>query len=355
MALNSTAVPYSPTEPQEPEAKRIKKWFKEITSKAHGVPDPRFGYTLLSRMGAELRARNTLSGLNIWYGEGGGGKSVLLKLDITMAGSYGTMVPAQVILSAYANQNPEAATPFAMMTVSKRKVGMSESKDTAQLDETKLKALSGGDMMAKRGLYKGGQQYEPTASYTLATNNLPAIRNLDKALLDRLAVIPFRCRWNRPNKVLSSPGDALLPMGDLWFIDFAHKSVDALRWLLWAQVKAGISFHRRGDRLPRVPQAIINVTAEYAADQDEIGEFLQNSCYRLWAAGDGERRKIRSADIYAAFKAHIENAGRQPVNQSTFSKRLKERFPTVELPPRTGGKSYILGIVLVPVSNKHPE
>lgn len=345
MCLNCTLVPYSETEPKEPEALKIKKWFKEITSISHGNPDPRLAYYLLSRMGAELRGRNVLSSLNIWHGEGSGGKSALAKLDVTMMGDYGTMIPAQVILSAYANNNPEAATPFAMMTVSKRKAFMSETKDTAQLDETRLKALTGGDIAAMRGLYSGGRMYEPTVSLTLATNNLPAIRNMDPALIDRLAVIPFRCRWNRPNKILDSTGDTGLPIGDAWFIDFAYRSVDAMRWLLWAEVKAGVAFSRRGFRLPRAPSSIAQSTKNYAESQDDIREFLSEGPYRLWQMGDGELRKIRSSLVYEAYKNFIEAAGRQPVNSSTFSKRLKERFPSIELPPRSGGKSYILGLV----------
>ena len=340
--LRSTAVPYQEDEPAEPSASRIKQWLSEITADAHGSPSLDEQEHFLRRQGAALRGGNPTTSLEILHGVGATGKSTWMRLDLALLGDYGTVVPAATILSTFGSKRDgEAATPFLASTRGRRKVYMAESKDTAMLDEAQVKLLTGGDSLAARGMYADASTFTPTATFLLVTNNLPNISHLDEALTDRLAVSSFKCRWRRPDAVQSSDADKLLPLGDRWFIDHAHNDKDALRWLLWAQVQAGVRYYTEGTLgVSHKAAAAVQV---YTAEQDQMAQFVAGA--KLVISKDA---KIPASELYILYGqwCQDQNYGKAFVpTQRTFTKRLLERYPALYKKGfGDGGYMHIFGI-----------
>ena len=341
--LRTTAVPYSETEPNGADAQKVKTWLSEVMADAHGSPNPEEQEYFLRRQGAALRGGNPTTALEVLFGPGASGKSTWMKLDQAALGGYAVTVPATTILSSFnSRRDGEAATPFLSSTRGCRKVYMSETKDTAMLDEAKVKLLTGGDKIAARGMYQGAMTFVSTATYNLVTNHLPHVSHLDSALVDRIAISEFKCRWRRPDAVQLSPGDELLPMGDRWFLDHAHNSKEALTWILWAQVQAGVRYYKEQTLgKSRKAEAAVKV---YTAEQDQITKFLAETGYRFNA-----NEKVRSADLYLAFGTWCDQQqhGKSIVpNQRTFTKRLLERYPTLRKKEYgNGGHQHIFGLM----------
>lgn len=340
--LRSTAVPYSETEPTGPDALKIKKWLSEITADAHGQPNQQEQEYFLRVQGAALRGSNPTTSLNILWGDGGSSKSVFANLDQAALGSYATTVPAATVLAAFgAKRDAEAATPFLSATRGRRKVYMSETADTAWLDEPKVKMLTGGDAIAARGNYKDADAFKATATMQLLTNNLPNVNHMDSALRDRLKVLGFMCRWCRPDVTLRSPGDENLPLGDRWFIDEAHNSKDGLAWLLWAQVQAGVRYFEQ-KTLGESPRAL-KITSEYVAENDALAKFAGE---RKLVFGPDE--KVKAQTLYAEYcEWFIEQQhGRKTVvSKAVFKKRVLARFPSLQYREYgNGGYMHYMGV-----------
>ena len=335
--LRSTAVPYQEDEPTGPEALKIKKWLVEVTADEHaprdakpGIPfagNPKEHEYFLRVQGAALRGSNPTTSLNILWGVGSSSKSVWSTLDLAMLGTYGTTVPAATVLAAFGSKrDPEAAAPFLSSTRGRRKVYMPETSDTAWLDEPKVKMLTGGDAIAARGNYKDADAFKATATMQLVTNNLPNVNHMDAALQDRLKVLGFMCRWQRPDVTLRSPGDELLPMGDRWFIDHAHNSKDGLAWLLWAQVQAGVRYYKEGTLGPS-PRAVA-ITSSYVEENDLLAKFAGE---RKLVFGPDEKVKAQKLyEVYCNWFEKQNHSKTTAVSKNVFKKRVLARFPTLQ-------------------------
>lgn len=361
--LSSTKVGYTEEEPTGSDVERIKRYLVDLTSSAHGVPDPALLEYFLRRQGASLRAGCTLTALETLFGVGGTGKSVWQTLDLAMLGDYGHALPAGVILSMYTSQNPEGANPFAMKTLGRRKVYINETKDTANFDEAKLKSLTGGDELSLRGNYKDAAQYTPTATVILVTNTMPHITNLDAALRDRIAVIPFRCRFNRPDKVVMGVEDVGLPTADTWFLYDAKDSDEALRYMLWVQVQAGVRYTQAAavavttgvPGVGEVPACVRDTTTTYLEAQDELADFIAEGPFTFGMRPGGKPLNILSSEVYAAYEQFCIKRGTKAVKSMVFGKRLRDRFPQLKSSKSFGGNHCIQGLILKPALKSGPE
>jgi len=73
----------------------------------------------------------------------------------------------------------------------KRLIVASETNENRQLDEAKIKELTGGDLIKARFLHREWFTYETTYKICLLTNNKPLIKGSDEGIWSRIRVIPF--------------------------------------------------------------------------------------------------------------------------------------------------------------------
>ena len=73
----------------------------------------------------------------------------------------------------------------------RRLVVVSESQRDRQLDEAKMKRLTGGDRIHARRMHSDGVEFEPSHTPVLITNHLPRVSGDDIATWRRIHVIPF--------------------------------------------------------------------------------------------------------------------------------------------------------------------
>ena len=125
----------------------------------------------------------------VWWllhGSGANGKTTLLRVLSAVLGSYARTVPFSLVTL------PERQIPDDLADLPcKRLVFASEAIEGARLNEARIKALTGGDLIAARRLYGRWFTFEPHLKLLLCCNHRPAVRDASVGFWRRVQVIPF--------------------------------------------------------------------------------------------------------------------------------------------------------------------
>jgi putative DNA primase/helicase len=145
----------------------------------------------------------------------------------------------------------------------------------------------------------------------LATNHKPEVRGDDHAIWRRLALIPFVMKFWNPDK-----GETGSP---------ELKQDKSLPSTLEAEAKGILAWAVRGCREwqlggLRVPEEVRAATSQYQAEEDKIALFVEECC----VVGSTHYR-VRSGQLYAAYKNWSELIGESPISLTKFGGRLKKR------------------------------
>jgi putative DNA primase/helicase len=189
-----------------------------------------------------------------------------------------------------------------------------ETGDNRRLDEALVKAVTGGDAIRCRFLYQESFQFTPAFKLWLATNHRPRVLGTDHAIWRRVRLIPFEVQ------IPESEQDKNLETKLL-------REAEGI--LAWA-VEGAFEYLRGG---LREPAEVKDATAQYRADEDVIGDWLQTSCI-LQPHAMGSASELH--------KSFAEETG-SGVSQTAFGKRLIERgFERVTI----NGKRFYKGVGL---------
>jgi P4 family phage/plasmid primase-like protien len=139
-------------------------------------------------------------GFYIFYGKGKNGKSSydnLLEI-ILGRGEYYNALSDDAILK---KKNKGGPTPELMNLKHSRLAVLPETDEDAEMNATRIKKLTGGDVMTGRALFMNEVSFKPRAKFTLITNFKPKFNHRDRAILDRIRCIPFNARFEDKDKV----------------------------------------------------------------------------------------------------------------------------------------------------------
>ena len=121
------------------------------------------------------------------YGTGANGKSVFVNTLATILGDYATNAPMDTFMETRRDRHP---TDMAGLRGA-RFVSSIETEQGRRWDESKLKALTGGDKVSARFMRQDFFEFFPQFKLFVAGNHKPSIRNVDEAMKRRLHLIPF--------------------------------------------------------------------------------------------------------------------------------------------------------------------
>lgn len=233
----------------------------------------------------------------ILYGLGRNGKGTFLRTLLAVFGDYATNTEFSTLI---ADRDRARGPRNDVATLAgKRFVTAQESREGAQLDESLIKALTGGDLITARFLHKEFFTFRPTWKIWLATNHKPEIRGTDTGIWSRPKLIPFTVSFDgRENMGLK---DALMAPAELsgvlkWAVDGCREYLD--------------------DGL-RYPDEVLQATAMYRSESDLVGQFIAECCVQ----GDGFRTKARP--LYQEFAKWAE--GTNGMTETAFGRRLAEK------------------------------
>jgi len=246
------------------------------------------GYSLIGDIFEEI--------LLIAWGSGGNGKSKFFETVRMALGDYATHTPAETLVS---NRSGGIPNDVARLKGA-RFVTASESEENRRLAEAKIKALTGGDMIAARFMKAEWFEFKPTFTLWLWTNHKPIISGQDDGIWRRIRLIPF---------------DAKIPEAkrDGHLLEKLRGELPAV--LAWA-VEGCLEYQDRG---LDPPSGVKDATDTYQRESDVFGEFLEERCLvkpGLFATSEG---------LYAAYRDWSKAAGEDTVTKTAFGKKLTER------------------------------
>ena len=152
-----------------------------------------------------------------------------------------------------------------------RFVSAIETEQGRRWNESKVKAITGGDRVSARFMRQDFFEYTPQFKLVIAGNHKPSIRNVDEAMRRRLHLIPFTVTI-APDKRDGKLTEKLLLERD--------------GILAWA-VAGCLRWQREG---LQQPPAVVAATDEYFEAEDAVGEFLDEECFQ---SANGTRRHRR--------------------------------------------------------------
>jgi putative DNA primase/helicase len=123
------------------------------------------------------------------YGKSGSnGESTLVNLLRDMLGDYSRHTPTNTLLTnKYDNNIPSDLARLAGV----RMVTAIEANFDRQLDEAKLKSMTGGEPITARFMRQDYFEFNPAFKLWLVANDMPRVRGTDTAFWRRVRVIPF--------------------------------------------------------------------------------------------------------------------------------------------------------------------
>jgi putative DNA primase/helicase len=112
-------------------------------------------------------------------------------------------------------------------------------------------------------------------------------------------------------------------------------SISGAAILNWA-VQGALKWQRDG---LRIPARVIAATEQYRAEQDQVGEFIEDTCFMNSAAS------VPVTALRAEYEAWCQKNGCRPLGRHNFLEALKGRG--IEPSRTTGGRRVFRGIGLL--------
>ncbi len=316
-----TGVPYSSTA----EAPRFERFLAQV------LPDPDVRAFMQRWAGYCATGVIREHVLPVWYGEGGNGKGTLAELLKFALGDYAIGTPDGFFEE---QKHRGHQTEIARLRGARLAIA-SETKASANLDEAKVKKLTGGDSLTGNYMRQDHFTFEPTCKFVLFTNHKPRIRSTDEGIRRRILLVPFTVSIPAEERVLSLREQIQ-----------AEEGPGILRWI----VEGARELLARDGQL--APPAIVQAaTEEYLATEDTVGRFLEEGC-TVRPPGD---RTIRStpAHLFEAYQRWCSTNGEGAAGQRDFRTRLGKRGYTSV---KGNGSRWYLGVAPLELSlDNHSE
>lgn len=246
------------------------------------------------------------------HGTGANGKSIFISTLSDVLGDYAATAPLNTFASANSERHP---TDLAGLATA-RAVFVTETEQGKPWAESRIKAITGGDTLRVRFLYRDFFEIDPTFKIIVAGNSRPRLIGVGEAMKRRLHLIPFE---------VTIPPDAREK--DLQ--DQLHRERDGiLAWML-----AGCAAWQMYGLA--APDCIFKAAEEYFRDEDLVGQWIEETCTT------GDQKRARSSVLYSDWSAWAEPRGFDIGSQRSLGEDLRSRGFK---PYRTGKERGWLGL-----------
>jgi putative DNA primase/helicase len=246
------------------------------------------------------------------YGTGANGKSTFIGTIAKIFGGYATVADMNTFLANNSERHPTDLAKLA----GARLVIAQEMQRGRKWDETKIKALTGGDKITARFMRQDYFDYEPTFKLFVAGNHKPRLGGVDEAMRRRLLLVPFLVQ------IPPAERDPHLAR------KLEPEWPAILRWCI-----DGCRQWQRTGLAP--PAAVRDATESYFADQDVLGQWLEDCTH-----DGGPFAFTRISALFASWKAWCEERNLKPGSASSLSDTLTDRGFVKKREPGTGHRGF---------------
>lgn len=226
----------------------------------------------------------------VCVGEGGNGKSVLLKLMSELLGHENVYsAPIQRLGSRRALAELDG----------KLLLTSSEINENTVMDDGILKQIVSGDTVEAERKYEHPFTYTPVARIMLATNHLPKLRDVTHAFFRRLVMLRFNRNFTSDEMDMNLTGKLKGELSGIFTM-----AVTGLR-----------SLRKRGQFVE--PSSSLEASAEYRKNSDVVKLFAEE------ALQPTEDKGMRPAALYELYLKWCKSHGVKAENNINLGKQLK--------------------------------
>jgi putative DNA primase/helicase len=239
---------------------------------------------LTSMLGYMLTGSTDEKCFFIWHGSGNNGKTTLIRIMALILGQYAHNIPIGTLLSSRTDNHSHDVADMR----GKRFVWAEEFAEGQVLSDGLLKVLTGGGMLTAARKYEYSIEFHAKLKLVLATNHLPSLRDIGKAMRDRVKTVPFSV--DIPAKV-----------GHRRQADVIAEMVPEFPGILQVLVAAASRWYQSGSGLV-VPEKAKAYTEAFLDENDKVKLWMQICCEKPeapYSEKDWEERPF--ADWYQSF------------------------------------------------------
>lgn len=301
---------------EHPRVKEVMHWYRQT------YIDEKIMKYKMKLDASILRGRNADKIFPICTGDVNNSKSMWKKLFDAAYGPYSIDFPMSVLSGKKMGNGP---TPELAQAKTARIAWLCEPDNDENFRNGILKMLTGGDSFFARFCRDDGGRTEAMFVLFLLCNAVPLIPNCDKAVKERLKIIPYLSTWVKaheaPRTIEEQFEKRTFPMDK-----FFDKKIPYLApAFLWISVQTYKEYCQEG--LVEPPE-VIQHTANYWRENDVYLLFTNENIEPVWV--DLEKTQINSnatlslQDIY-----------------SEFTKWFRDTYPGVKIPDRSTVKKEL--------------
>jgi putative DNA primase/helicase len=232
--------------------------------------------------------------LFLCHGRGANGKSTFLDILRFVFGDYGYNLP----FSAFEVKNKSQIPNEIAALTGKRFVSAIETDESTQLNESRIKALTGSDPITARFLYREFFTFNPTGKFWLAFNNCPSVTDDSPGFWRRIRLIPFVQEFSEDKR------DPNL---------MEKLKAEAPGILNWA-IQGALKWQAEG---VNPPQIVIEQSQRYREESDPLAEFLEECCELAQTA------QVTAKEIWSAYLWWAKSNNERSVDRKVFSRRMR--------------------------------
>jgi|GEM_PF-7089373 len=260
----------------------------------------------------EALIKNSSQRIHFCVGDGGNGKTTLFRVLRYVLGDYVKWTTGTAFVE---QRRGDMRNDLAFLNNSRIAVSV-EPESSAALSTSTVKAVTGGDPLVVRYMYK--DFFEMNADFTpfILTNTLPPLHDTSYAMSRRLSVIPFEQTFTKPDinmyEKLILEADGIL----MYLVNYAIKAYN----------KSGA---------PETPKKSVEWLDSWIRESDTILGFVTNCCVMR------DDAKIKVEELREAYYDYCDPD--KTTTKNALGRRLKKLGIGHE---RIAGVYYYTGITL---------
>jgi putative DNA primase/helicase len=232
------------------------------------------------------------------YGKSGAnGKSTFVNLIRDLLGDYACHTPTETLLAKQFDNNiPADQARLAGV----RMVTAVEANFNRNLDEAKLKSMTGGEPIVARFMRHDFFQFNPAFKLWLVANDMPRVRGTDTAFWRRVRVIPFEAR------IAGEEIDRDLPT------KLREEFPGILAWA----VRGCRQWQRDGKLME--PSAVRKASGRWLRAADHVKRFVEENL--VMEPGN----LLSSSILFSNYKTWCSRNGETPLNNKELNAKLRD-------------------------------
>jgi putative DNA primase/helicase len=267
----------------------------------------------------------------VHWGDGGNGKSTIIKTISTVLGAYaGTAAPGMIASSG--NLGERHPTELAAL-FGKRMVTAHETKDGAVLNDDVIKHITGDDVISARYMREDFFDFKPTHKTQLLTNAKPTIKGQDKGIWRRVKLVGYTAHFGTAEQVAKGEATHVGDKNLMTLLSTPAASQGVLTWI----VEGAQEWVRMG---LKPPTQVMELTKQYQNEQDRVKQFVEECCAVGSADQEGFFEPLTNGPvgIYPSYQGWCKDAGVHALARQRFSAELLRAFPVLRIEPGNVGK-----------------